>query len=237
MYRSKRQSSGFTLIELMLAMAFLAFILMFMALTLVQMLRTYDKGLTIKQVNQAGRTLTDDIAKSLRGEKPGDIILTNVPNGRLCIGNVMYIWNPVYIGTRTAPAPNQTPDDYNFSGPAAPITMARQYLANPTATCSAANLVNYTVPHNQENYSLLGDRARVLWAGVTPSADGRLVELSFVLGTYDTTERDLIKASTYTSVFNTPTFAAGQPICKSGSDGNYCAFAEFSTIVYLPNGE
>lgn len=237
MYHNTQQSRGFTLIELMLAMAFLSFILVFMSLTLVQMIRTYDKGLTTKQINQAGRTVTEDISKSMRGEQPGRIVLTNVPNGRLCIGNVMYIWNPVFIGSRVSPTPNQEPDDYTFASPAAPITMARQYLANPSTTCNTANLTNYTVTRDQNNYSLLGDRARVMWAGVTPSADGRLVELTFIMGTYDITEQANIKASTFTDVFNSPTFVSGQPTCKSGGAGNYCAFSEFSTIVYLPNGE
>jgi hypothetical protein len=144
----------------------------------------------------------------------------------------MYIWNPVYNGPENAPTPNQNPDLYNFAAPAAPMTMARLKLANPTTTCDAPGA---GTTRDQDNYSLLGDRARVLWAGVSPSADGRLVKLTFVLGTYDTTERDKIKAGTYTDVFNTPTFSAGQPACKPGSDGNYCSFTDFSTIVYLPN--
>lgn len=238
MFRHKRKQQGFTIIELMLAMTFLSFVLVFLALTLVQMIRTYDKGLTIKQVNQAGRAMTEDIAKSMRGEQPGNIVLTNVANGRLCIGNVMYIWNPVYVGSMTSPTPNQNPDNYAFSGaPRQPITMAREYLTNPSVNCNAASLPNYSITRNQTNYSLLGDRARVLWAGQTPSADGRLVKLTFILGTYDSTEQTNIRTSNFTQVFNTPHISGGQPTCHPGSKGNYCAFATFATTVYLPNGQ
>lgn len=232
MLHNKRQS-GFTLIELMLAMTFLSFILVFMALTLVQMLRTYDKGLTVKQINQAGRTITEDISKSIRGEQPGQVVLTAVPNGRLCIGNIMYVWNPVYVGARSAPTPNPSPNAHVFSNAPTAISMARIKLTNPTNNCAQPA----SPAHGPENYSLLGDRARVVWAGASPSPDGRLVRVSFVLGTYDVLDQPGISAANYTNVFNTPTFTSGEPTCKSGSDGNYCAFAEFSTIVYLPNGQ
>jgi len=234
MYQDKHKSHGFTLIELMLAMTFLSFILVFMALTLTQMIRTYDKGLTVKQINQAGRTVIEDIARSMRGQQSGQIVVSTVTDGRLCVGDIMYVWNPVYKGTQTSPAPNQTPDQYQFNTPTTPMTMARLKLANATNNCAFPAAPNV---QSQDNYSLLSDRARVLWAGATPSADGRLVELTLVLGTYDITEQTNIKNNTLTSVFNTPTFTGGQPTCKSGSDGNYCAFSEFSTIVYLPNGE
>jgi hypothetical protein len=234
MYRNKSQTQGFTIIELMLAMTFLSFVLVFMSLTIVQMMRTYDKGLTIKQVNQAGRAVTDDIAKAMRGEQPGNIVVTNVANGRLCIGNVMYIWNPVYVGSRTAPTASTT-DNYRIGG--APLTMARQYLANPTATCNTPNLINYNITPSQTDYSILGGRARVLWAGVTNSPDGRLVKLTFIMGTYDLTEAANIRTGAYAQVFNTAYFSSGNPTCQPGSNGNYCAFVEFSSIVYLPNGQ
>lgn len=234
MYHNKSSKQGFTIIELMLAMTFLSFVLVFMALTIVQMMRTYDKGLTVKQVNQAGRTVTDDIAKAMRGEQPGGIVVANVANGRLCIGNVMYVWNPVYVGSRSAPTPSST-DNYKIDG--APLTMARQYLPNPTTTCNTPNLINYNISSSQTDYSLLGDRARVLWAGITSSPDSRLAKLTFVLGTYDVTEATKIRAGNYAQVFNTPYFTSGNPTCQPGSNGNYCAFVEFSSIVYLPNGQ
>lgn len=218
----------------MLAMTFLSFVLVFMSLTIVQMIRTYDKGLTIKQVNQAGRAITDDISKALKDGQPGQIKLTNVSNGRLCIGNIMYLWNPVYSDKTPTPT---TIDPYALSG--APITMARREVTNlPDCTnppCGTSGC--YNVPANSTNYSLLGGTARVLWAGVTPSPDGQLVKLTFIMGTYDVTEAANIRSKNFTDVFNTPTFSANQPICQPGSNGNYCAFAEFSTIVYLPNGE
>ena len=234
MSHNKQQSHGFTLIELMLAMTFLSFILVFMALTLTQMLRTYDKGLTVKQINQAGRTVIDDIARSMRGEQTGRIVATTATDGRLCIGDIMYIWNPVYKGAKTSATPNQNPDQYKFTSPAVPITMARLKLTNPTSDCAVpVGAIN----QNQDNYTLLGDRARVTWADATPSADGRLIKLTLVLGTYDITEQTNIRNSAYTNVFNTPTLVSGDAACKGGTDGNYCAFSEFSTIVYLPNGE
>jgi Tfp pilus assembly protein PilV len=236
MSHSPKSSQGFTLIELLLAMTFVSFILIFMALTLVQMIRTYDKGLTIKQINQAGRVLTEDISKKMRSELPGDINLDYVAEGRLCIGNIMYAWNPVYIGSRTSPTPNSSAnfDRYTFSD-GTRVTMARKLLTNPTDCSNPNQAVN--MARGSETYSLLGDRARVLWAGTSINADGRLVDFTFILGTYDVSDKTSILSGATGNIFNTPYFQSGQPVCQSGSNGNYCSFNEFSTIVYLPNGE
>jgi len=235
------KARGFTIIELMLAMTFLSFVLVFIVLTLVQMVRTYDKGLTIKQINQAGRTVTEDIAKSVRGEQPGEVVLTHVPEGYLCVGDTLYIWNSVFKTQGSGVTQNLNLNQYTFFPSGTGISLARQKMnANQAALCRSVSGLpaSYTVfMNNPDNYSLLGDRARVIWAGATPSPDGRLVKLTFVLGTYDTTEATRIQAGSFSDVYNTPHYENNQPTCYPGSNGNYCAFAEFSTTVYLPNGQ
>ena len=88
MSRHSRES-GFTVIELTLAMAFLAFIMLFTTLTIIQMMRTYDKGLTIKQINQSGRTLVEDLSRSVSAGVASDINTSYIDQGRLCVGNAV----------------------------------------------------------------------------------------------------------------------------------------------------
>lgn len=230
--RSGRLSDGFTLIELMLAMVFVAFILVFISLTLVQMFRIYDKGTSMKQVNQAGRSIVDDISQAVRSQLPSNINTTAVDIGILCIDKVMYVWNPLYsddIGAinNTAAANRAVIGDQDNGG-----MMARKVLRNATSCPvnlqDALDTTRY--PVDQETQLLTG-QTRVIRSKVTRVQD-RLVKLDFIIGTYGRSE---IVASVPTTKYITPTRpdGGGDVTCLPGDDGNYCSFAEFSTIVYV----
>lgn len=84
------KQKGFTLIELMLAMAFISFLLVFLVLSILQITRLYVKGSAIRQIDQTGRQLLDTIGVSLRSNTtPRYVSASN----RLCAGNVSYAWN------------------------------------------------------------------------------------------------------------------------------------------------
>lgn len=229
--RHNHKHAGFTLIELMLAMVFVSFILVFIALTLVQMLRTYDKGVAMKQVNQAGRSIVDDISRAVRSQLPSSIQTQNVDAGVLCVDNTMYIWNPLFTGTSLGTANLVTgPGAHNaVTGNATTGgTMARKTLSNPALGCARTSA---TVAG--QDSVLLSNRARVLWADVTVQ-DSRLVTLHFVFGTYDRSEA---VTNSFTN-FNTTAYLDGVSpnksiTCRPGTSGNYCAFTEFTTTVYL----
>lgn len=56
---------GFTLVELMLAMALFSFILMFALSGFVHINRSYNKGLTVKRVHDASRIIMDQLTRSI----------------------------------------------------------------------------------------------------------------------------------------------------------------------------
>lgn len=96
MNRAAKQQ-GFTIIELMLAMSFVAALLLAVALTILQIGTIYNKGLTLKEVNQTGRSISDDLTRNI-GASTAFSVNTNyvsIPNvgGRLCTGQFSYIWN------------------------------------------------------------------------------------------------------------------------------------------------
>lgn len=219
----KNNTTGFTLIELMLAMTFVAFILVFISLTLVQMIRIYDKGSSMKQVNQAGRSIVEELSQATRAQLPNAVDTTNVNIGVLCINETMYIWNPLYTTAGLATGANA------HSGVTTPATdgimMARKTLSNPAAGCSP------TAATTGDESILLSPRARVLQATATTNpANPLLVRLSFVIGTYASSEFSDTPVVNYT----TPMKHDGTNFsCLPGNDGNYCAFAEFNTIIYL----
>lgn len=91
---------GFTIIELMLAMTFLSILMITIAILVINITNIYTKGVTIKDVNATGRTLSDDFKRAISASPPVDV--TNVSSyfvsdqnggGRFCTGLYSYIWN------------------------------------------------------------------------------------------------------------------------------------------------
>ncbi len=102
----KHTNHGFTVVELMIAMAFISLLLLAIILTVMQVGAIYNKGVTMKSVNQAGRIVVADMKRAI-GESGVDIIYkphergNDAGNpvydaGRLCTGVYSYIWN---VGT------------------------------------------------------------------------------------------------------------------------------------------
>ncbi|MDB5177337.1 MAG: hypothetical protein JWN75_1005 [Candidatus Saccharibacteria bacterium] len=119
--RNQRRNAGFTIVELMIAMAFISLLLLAIAGAVMQIGAIYNKGLTMKSVNQSGRIIVADMKRTIGESQPftlpaADSALyghvspfvlqsgTGVINsgeavahgGRLCTGTYSYVWN---IGT------------------------------------------------------------------------------------------------------------------------------------------
>lgn len=94
-YSSTRQK-GFTIVELLLALAVFSFVLVFVTTAFLQLFRTYNRGVTRKEVNQNTRLLIDDITNKMRiVADPALIDVSRVNQGRLCVGSYSYVWNPI----------------------------------------------------------------------------------------------------------------------------------------------
>ena len=97
--------AGFTLIELMLAMAFVSVLLLAIALTIIQVGNIYSKGMALKDINQSARTINEDLRRTIAAA--GSVSLEDdsyvvqsladgTPvSGRLCLGGYSYVWNTV----------------------------------------------------------------------------------------------------------------------------------------------
>lgn len=109
---TNRQKSGFTLIELMLSMGFVSVLLLAIAFAVINMATTYNRGITLKEVNQVTRELSSDFSRTVAGSTifkinaAGNTVDTdsyvNLRNtgklvgGRLCTGTSSYIWNTAF---------------------------------------------------------------------------------------------------------------------------------------------
>lgn len=105
---TQRSMSGFTIIELMLSMAFIGGLLVAIAVTSMHIARTYTKGITVREVNQAGRTIVEDMQRTTAmsvpfsvdkktgsSDDPIDSKYVDMAGrgGRLCTGTYTYAWN------------------------------------------------------------------------------------------------------------------------------------------------
>lgn len=105
-----KNKHGFTLVELSLAIVFIAILLMTIAIATVHITAVYRKGMTIKNVNSVGRDLIDDFKRTISGSKWGECeaagercwIKKEVSDsgkdlhGAFCTGDYSYIWNTGY---------------------------------------------------------------------------------------------------------------------------------------------
>lgn len=107
MIQQTNHRSGFTLIELMLSMSFVALLLLAIAMTTMRISSIYNKGMTLRQVNQTGRSISDELQRSITSAAPFDVNADSADpryiqmpagasvseGGRLCLGNYTYAWN------------------------------------------------------------------------------------------------------------------------------------------------
>jgi len=93
---SSKQQAGFTMTELMLAVSFIAVLLLAIAMLIIQMSAIYNKGLTLREANQAGQFISSEIQRSLNQTYSNAVKMAELPEGqggRLCAGGTVYAWN------------------------------------------------------------------------------------------------------------------------------------------------
>lgn len=133
-----RSSSGFTIIELMIAMAFIALLLLAIAAAVMQIGAIYNKGITMKSVNQAGRLIVSDMKRVIGEAQPFETADAFKPQdhnqganssspdyegGRLCTGIYSYIWN---IGRHIDPdGPSSQANKYAGADSDKPLRLVR----------------------------------------------------------------------------------------------------------------
>ncbi len=93
-YRERR---GFTLVELNLAIVFVALLMLAVAMTTMSVSHTYQYGISLKTINQLGREVVDQVRRDASAASPSQIVSVDATTsggvGRLCLGNVSYVYN------------------------------------------------------------------------------------------------------------------------------------------------
>lgn len=91
------RNSGFTMIELMLSMSFVSILLIAIAMLTIQLTNQYTRGITLKEIAQAGTEASSELKRTLSQEQIGVKGIRYVSSAGvgtvLCTGTYSYIAN------------------------------------------------------------------------------------------------------------------------------------------------
>ncbi len=229
-----KRTAGFTLIELMLAMTFISILLLAIAMTIIQIGTIYNRGMTLKEVNQASRDIADDLRRTVAAGESFTLdtdYVTNSAGGRLCNGVYSYVWN--YGKAISANDINLT--TYEAGSSDIPNLVKIPDPGKLYCTLASSGGLQYKkirAADTSTAQELLksGDRELVVHtfnvisgSGVSDPATGQqLYTMLFTIGT-----------STISAL--TPDLTACLPPDNINSDLTYCVVQQFSLVVRAGN--
>lgn len=238
MARLSDKQGGFTLIEVSTALIFVGFIIFILAATTVNIVRSYNKGIWLAQINQAGQQMNSDIGDKARYSPAATV----TKNRRMCINGVSYLWN-------TQKDIDGDPGNNRYSdGPGTPIRLARiddpkgEYCGDPTKRPK--------LPSDESNvHILLGRGATIQEFKVEEQKAGApLLTISVVVSTEGANRPykvSLVNGSDkYKEDMANGTWQCGDFIDDHPSNGKldegeftpaknqYCSFAKYTFTVY-----
>lgn len=241
----KKQSPGFTIIELLLAMTFISVLLLVIATTIVQIANVYNHGMILKEVNQTSRAMSQELDRAFRASGSFSTNITdhqyinNQWGGRMCIGQYSYIWN---YGTALSSS-NLNRNMYSSLNSTGNIVVGGTTARSEISFVKSSDPGGaYCIPDGSGTYPKIspigatellrsGDHSLAVHAfSVTSTATAKdvlsaqsLYKISFTLGTSD---------------INALTSDQSQclPPNASGSDPNYCSVEQFTIVLRVVSG-
>ncbi len=199
---TKASQTGFTLIELLLAMTGIAFLLLFVVFGVMHVTALYSKGVSIRNINQSGRQLMEDVSRDIR--YGGVVRQTNA--NRLCVGEKSYIWNPS-TGSST---PNLYDDPVKGNPPVAFV------VAQGTSYCDD---VTKRIPTSAEPV-------------VSPLIMLQELSVTQPNPTHPIYDIRLVVSTSGANVPMVTTSGGANSYQCSAIFGQFCAFGEFTTSIY-----
>lgn len=226
------KQAGFTMVEMMLAMAFVAMLLVAIAMTTIQLSQIYTKGMTMRAVDQAGRSLSERLSRDVATSSPINLpaagedasvsYFATERGGRLCLGSYTYAWTPAeYLRGESG---SDTPWTQFSDG--TPARMVR--LADPGAQLCRGEIEVYVIESDDiaSEFLVEGDRELAMHSfSVSQTVRAgyqALYQFSFMIGTNEGT-----------------LLSGGQcaPPAEVGIGDEYCALNEFNLLLRAGNRE
>lgn len=236
-----RSNKGFTMIEMLLSMTFVAFLMITIALTTISITKTYQRGLILSQVNSAARAIMSDMQRTA-SQAPIQHNQTEVmhTSHAICFSNFSYVWN---TGASLSSYSDTNPAaliHYSGSGPLNGKIVRLAKVNDPSRTMCASDPIS-SVPADQSTELLPSDSSSgtsyggiaiqntITAAQIASDSTQALYNVSFILGTNDQTALDKAQANKF----------ATAPSCKppTGADLSYCAVNKFDFLIRAGGGQ
>lgn len=213
--KNKATSYGFTIIELMIALTFIAFLLMFIVSMTLRVTNMYSKGMTLKSINQASRTVVEQMSRDITESSKVEIYSALQNGGVICTDRAVYLWNRLTLTV----APEYSDIRYDSIDKDKPIRLMRS--TDLSMCVSSAEIHDVLYSPTGENVDLLSASTSVVAISLTEQQD-KLYRLVVRLGSADPT------------LYET---SGGETLgyeCKQGGEGDFCHTVEFERIIYAP---
>lgn len=212
---SVQNSKGFTIVELLVATSVFSVVLMICTTALLQISRTFQKGVTVTNTQEVARSVIDEISDAI-AYSAGDIQPLTVNNGSkgYCLGNLRYSYLPGIMLNEASTTHAFVVDRLDELG--VPLQCS--------STVQALDLSTNPLPNNPRE--LLAPRMRVVKFSITnQGGTGRLysVNIKLVTGAFDLLTPSLASETT----------PAGSDVKCGGilTGSQYCSTVELTTVV------
>jgi Tfp pilus assembly protein FimT len=224
-----RYNKGFTIVELMLAMGFVSALLLAVAMTVIQIGNTYNRGITYKSVNTAGSALANELQRSINSSVAFEVagsqsrFINETWGGRLCLGQYSYIWNYGSAIKSESSNLNKYSDSENVIRFIKVLDSSYGYCSEPGGMISSSGAVEI-LDVGQSDLAMHSFSISSNDSAYDSRTGQRLYYISFRVGTND---QDAL-SGTYDST-----------ICKTVSEVNanpsFCAVNQFDIVARAGN--
>lgn len=229
-----KKNQGFTLIELTLAIGFVAILLLVVATTTIFIGKIYQKGIALKTISQVGREASSNLQRDIADAHNGVVDYgslgtpgySSAASFRICTGNVSYL-----INNATARVNSGHPASIKDSN-GRPITMVRVQDVNRA----------YCQKNVSGEYQLREVAADAKYYEIFKDSEVPLAVHNFVYNKYASSQNDKYHLHNIVLSVGTDeagTIADGKCEPPSSQNGNFdnCAVSEFNLIARSGYGE
>lgn len=203
-----RRQKGFTITELMFAMTGLAVLLIVLLGSIIQLTRTYNKGITLKRVNQSGRAIGEELQRAIQSSSASNINVFHEGSqsmDRVCIGDTSFVWqsqNP----TPLAASANRY-DDVGTGPPITGLVKVHKNICSPSA-----------IPRDLSTQLLDGD---LIIRDLGLETSGKMVAVTYTISTLDDSSDSMFTID-----------GDGNTVCRGGASDDFCALNRFNVTIY-----
>ncbi len=217
------KQSGFTIVELSISMSMLSVLLLIILFSILNITSVYNKGITLKRVNQSGRSISKEVQADLRQSTPstgdattgvgsnfavrdGQLAGKDVHTG-ICTGHNSYLWNVWGEGGSNT--------GLNFDGTTELITMIK-IKDSGGVYCKPP----FPLPAKAVSNVVVGDDLAIREpVRVERGMGDRLIRFTFTISTPDDNSEIIYDSS-------------GRGACGSGEVDDFCALNTFVVTSY-----